>query len=156
MRMTWRVQGAAAANALTFDPDSSRAHTLVGEIALTSGRYADAITSFEQAAALSPSDLWPYMSMAEAHREIGNPEEAIDALMTAVDLAPWLATSWVYIVEICLEQGWIERARDAVSAGFESGALSKENRDLLEAKIQTAAELRQPQDPQAGKSLPAQ
>jgi Flp pilus assembly protein TadD len=72
--------------ALELDASLTVAHLNAGKLYFGAGRFAEALSSFEAAAALAPDDPDAWSSRAGALRELGRLEESVDAARRALSL----------------------------------------------------------------------
>ena len=71
------------------DPFNENLHIKLGDIYMDLGRHEDALTEFEVLLALDPLDkASANYRLANVHHVLGNEEQSMDYLMTALDIAP--------------------------------------------------------------------
>jgi S1-C subfamily serine protease len=99
-------------------PDESRAHQLVGWLALELGDAAPALDAFRRAATLAPDDARPHLGTGEALSVLGRHEDALRAFRAAVVREPALA------------EGWGRMATEAMKLGRTNEAVQYWNRAL--------------------------
>lgn len=78
----------AAGQALKYDPDNARAHTVLALLQLVDGRQAEAIDSARRAVELQPNDAEAYGNLALILSQTGSRDEALAALDKALRLEP--------------------------------------------------------------------
>ena len=99
-------------------PDESRAHQLVGWLALELGDAAPALDAFRRAAAVAPDDARSHLGAGEALAALGRHEDALRAFREAV------------LRDATLAEGWGRMAREASRLGRGNEAVQYWNRAL--------------------------
>ena len=99
-------------------PDESRAHQLVGWLALELGEHAPALEAFRRAAAIAPDDAGVHLGAGEALAALGRHEEALRAFRDAV------------LRDATLAEGWGRMAAQALKLGRGNEAVQYWNRAL--------------------------
>jgi adenylate cyclase len=112
-----------ASLAIKIDPDYHTAHAAKGDALMATGRYRDAIDSYERALILAPSTILPGLPFA--YDSIGEPEQAIAYADKAMRLSPYISARVGPIFYLAKAQAfgilqdyeealvWIERAEAA-------------------------------------------
>jgi tetratricopeptide (TPR) repeat protein len=95
---------------IRLDPDFTQAHHGLGMVALTTGRFDDAITSLTEAARLSPQSADVQNSLGSALIQAGRTEDAIRAFERAAELDPDLAVAWYNLGGSYIGQGRLDEA----------------------------------------------
>lgn len=80
--------------ALTEDPDDPTAWTELFELFRSRGRWEDALSTAEHAAAHFPGEAFPLAIVGAAHVELGHWMEGLDWIQKAIALDPDLALAW--------------------------------------------------------------
>ncbi|BCH32532.1 guanylyl cyclase [Mesorhizobium sp. L-8-10] len=78
----------AAGQALKFDPDNARAHTVLALLQLVDGRQAEAIDSANRAVELQPNDVEAFCNLALILAQAGRHDQALTALDKSLRLEP--------------------------------------------------------------------
>lgn len=78
----------AVDRALEIDPQSYDAHKLKASLLLTFHRFAEALEYGKKLQALSPRDPFIYGVLTDANVELGNYQEAVEAVQKMVDTRP--------------------------------------------------------------------
>jgi len=112
-----------ASLAIKIDPDYHAAHAVKGDVLQASGRFREAIDSYERALLLAPSAI--LLGLPSAYNYVGEPEQAIAYADKAMRLSPhmpgrvgpvfYLAKATAFSILQDDEQAlvWIERAEAA-------------------------------------------
>ena len=74
--------------AIRRDPQLAASHATMGAILVTTGRYQDAVQSFQDALRLYPGDAFTHRSLGRAHQFLGNYEAAQRSYERAIELRP--------------------------------------------------------------------
>ncbi|UCE61369.1 MAG: tetratricopeptide repeat protein [Phycisphaerales bacterium] len=82
------------AGVVQLDPDFAPAHHSLGMIALTSGRFEDAIVSLRTAVRLDLDNADAHNSLGSALFQTGRTDEAVQEFERATELDPFLASAW--------------------------------------------------------------
>ena len=78
----------AVNRAIQLEPDLAQAHNNRGDILLAEARYAEALDSYEKAAALSPKYTTALINMARVQRDMDSPDAALKTLHRVLELEP--------------------------------------------------------------------
>jgi tetratricopeptide (TPR) repeat protein len=80
--------------AITDDPDDQAAWSELFDLFRTAGRWEDALSTAEHAAAHFPGEAFPLALVGAAHVELGHWVEGMDWIQKAIALDPDLALAW--------------------------------------------------------------
>jgi tetratricopeptide (TPR) repeat protein len=83
---------------------------LLGYIALSTGRHADAVQWFSKAAALLPPSAGHQCDVGVAQRILGQPEEAVLAFQKALEIDANYAVAWSNLSDTLLRLGRLDEA----------------------------------------------
>lgn len=78
----------AAGQALKYDPDNARAHTVLALLQLVDGRQAEAIDAANRAVELQPNDAEAFCNLALILAQTGRHDQALAALEKSLRLEP--------------------------------------------------------------------
>lgn len=87
----------ACNKAATLGGAGAEAHLCLGTIYNGTGKYEDAVTSFQQALQMAPKDDAAYRGLAAAYQKLNRPEDAEATFKQAIAMRPnyWAAYSWL-------------------------------------------------------------
>ncbi|MHB8723571.1 MAG: TIR domain-containing protein [Steroidobacteraceae bacterium] len=105
----WRAAEIEVNQALALDPGDADAIKKASHIALTLGRFDEALRLAQNAAALDPLGAWKYGAIGNAHKASGRLIEAEAAYRQALDVAPTMS-------QLHLMVGWVLVARGEPTA----------------------------------------
>lgn len=120
--------------ALRSDPNSGRAHLLLGLLARAEGDKARAIKHHQEAAALDPSDARVRYELGISHNLVGDDQAAEEAFGQAIDLEPENGTYWYSYADLLRLRG---RNEEAAAAYRNSVKRSPKNKRAWERLAET-------------------
>jgi tetratricopeptide (TPR) repeat protein len=98
------------ASALEDDPNFPWAHAQFGNLARRAGRYEEARTHYQKAAAAAPGATWVLHEQADICRHLGRMEEAYSLLEQAQNLNPYDAITYGYFADLLRHDGKSKQA----------------------------------------------
>jgi tetratricopeptide (TPR) repeat protein len=98
------------ASALEDDPNFPWAHAQFGNLARRAGRYEEARTHYQKAAAAAPGATWVLHEQADICRHLGRMEEAYSLLEQAQNLNPYDAITYGYFADLLRHDGKAQQA----------------------------------------------
>ncbi|KDN48488.1 TPR-like protein [Tilletiaria anomala UBC 951] len=135
---------AAATEGGSRSPEGKTHSQLLSEanVFLTTGRYADALSSFDSALALDPSDYLTYYRRATALLSLGRTGSALADLEKLLELNPSFATAWLQKARVFAKEGELGKAKESVGKFLGRSSTSKareaEEAEKLQADISWA------------------
>ena len=93
------------ASALEDDPEYPWAHAQFGNLARRAGRFDEARTHYQRAAAAAPSATWILHEQADVCRQLGRMQEAYTHLEHARGLNPYDAVTFGYFADLLRHEG---------------------------------------------------
>jgi tetratricopeptide (TPR) repeat protein len=108
------LSGAAESckRALMIDPESPFAHNAAGEISAFQGHIDSAIESFLHSIKIDPADPQPCISLADLYYDLERLEQAEQFCRKGLELDAGLATGYLILGYICLDQDRTQEAID--------------------------------------------
>jgi adenylate cyclase len=103
----------ASQKAIELDPESAEAHTSLGTVMFTSGRFADAEKQFETAILINPKVFEPYLFYGRACLAEGNFEKAARLFIRAQEVNPSDYQAPSFLGMVYRSMGRMELARQA-------------------------------------------
>jgi len=103
----------ASQRAIELDPESAEAHTSLGTVMFTSGRFADAEKQFETAILINPKVFEPYLFYGRACLAEGNFEKAARLFIRAQEVNPSDYQAPSFLGMVYRSMGRMELARQA-------------------------------------------
>ena len=87
----------ACQRALSLDEQLAAAHVCLGQLESGTGEYEKAVTEFDRALAIEPTNDDAYRSLADAYESLGQPAKAEQTCQRAIDLRPqyWAGYNWL-------------------------------------------------------------
>lgn len=116
--------------ALKKDPFFTSAMTSLAQIKIDAGKYADAKPLLEKSIKFNPDDGWALYYLALCNRNLGLPEDALEAAYNAGRHAESAGPGYSLSGSILLEQGQYSLAVDAFQK-----ALKHDNQDIVSMSL---------------------
>src|SRR5437867_3694433 len=110
------------------------------------GQNKAAIHAARRAIGLRPSNVYPYLALAHAARNLGRSQEAEEYCCVAVKLAPQLAATRCTYAFILLDTGQLEKAKSEFEQALRLSPNSAENRIGLACVADAEGETREAED----------
>ena len=121
---------------LRLDPTDARAHVGTGLLLAMRGRHAEAIESYAAAVRHQPDYLQARLSLVDAYRAVGRPDDAAAELERAVEIAPGFPDVWLGL-GLLLTQ--LERYREARDRLEEALAIHPDDLRLIDLLVRILA-----------------
>jgi serine/threonine-protein kinase len=83
--------------AIALAPQLAAAHTCLGNVALGTGKYEDAVREYQRSLELDPNSDYALGQLADAYHKTGNPSAAEQAYRKAIGVRPryWAVYNWL-------------------------------------------------------------
>jgi arylsulfatase A-like enzyme/Tfp pilus assembly protein PilF len=104
---------------LEADPEILDAHQMLGQLALTTGRYEEALGCFRRAIELQPDHLNSMLGMASAYRALGRSDDALAGYRHVLTVTPRHTGASLAIADIEVERSRLEAAAVALGSAVE-------------------------------------
>lgn len=92
----------------------------LGEIAVSQGRYADALQHYQRTIELKPEDPLVWLDLAKTQQQLNNAEAAEMSFRRAIELAPDSDDAYFDLSNFFKETGRLEEAIEALEDGLEA------------------------------------
>lgn len=110
------AEGVASQATFASDPASASQHLTHANAALQSGRYQEALSSFDLAIQADPSSWLTYYRRATAQLSLGRTSAALQDFQSLLDLNPKFDKAYLQQAKVYLKEGDYDKAKQALKS----------------------------------------